>query len=90
MGIESSEILHQETTDIVPGTCKLIRQHIHNAKDIYFHVTCEKKGVIYGDLILSNQGVHQSLIEAMVKAKVLSINETSFKEGTLFKMCAVS
>lgn len=76
---------HIETTDIVEGTCQLIRQHIRSAKDVYFHVMCEKEGVIYGDLILSNQGVHQSLIEAMKKAKVLSINETLFKEGKFAK-----
>lgn len=81
MGLDTSELLLKETTDIVPGTCQLIRQHIRDAKHIYFHVMREKDDVLYGDIILPNLGIYQSLIQEMVKAKVLSINENLFEEG---------
>lgn len=74
---------YKETTEIVEGTCKIIRQHIRDARETFFHVVSEKDGIIYGDLILLNLNTYQSLIDSLVKAKLLSRNETLFTEGKI-------
>lgn len=65
------------------GTCKKIREYIYKARDTFFNVLEERDGIYYGDIILSNSDGNHSLIDVLVKERILAVNIPLFQKGML-------